>query len=143
MGLSDILFSFNGRINRGKFWWGYLVATLISLAIMGVASYLLPWDQMMVLGPDGAPVLDEAGAPQMNFENVSWGPAILFGVGLLMSMVMGFALMIKRCHDRGKSGWWSLIAMIPIVGGIWLIIDLGIMEGDEGPNQYGPNPLRV
>ncbi len=53
-----------------------------------------------------------------------------------------FAVAAKRCHDRGKSGWWSLLLLIPLVGLIWAIIDLGILEGTEGENTYGPNPLR-
>ena len=47
---------------------------------------------------------------------------------------------IKRAHDRGKSGWWILITLIPIAGFIWWLIDLGIFEGQKGPNKYGPDP---
>ncbi|TGR16409.1 DUF805 domain-containing protein, partial [Mesorhizobium sp. M8A.F.Ca.ET.197.01.1.1] len=47
----------------------------------------------------------------------------------------------KRWHDRNKSGWWTLIGLIPIIGGIWLLIELGILEGTRGANQYGPDPL--
>src|SRR3990172_5267125 len=142
MSIGNLLFSFDGRINRAKFWLGYLLATIISMAILGIAASMLPWDQMITVGPDGAPILDEAGNPKLNLENVNWGfPGLLFGVGFLLSMVMGFALMIKRCHDRGYSGWMSLISLIPIAGGIWVLIALGIMEGEKGPNKWGPNPL--
>ncbi len=41
----------------------------------------------------------------------------------------------------GYSGWMSLIALIPVAGGIWMLIALGIMEGEKGPNKWGPNPL--
>jgi len=54
-----------------------------------------------------------------------------------------FAVLIKRCHDRGKSGLWSLLAFVPFVGLIWAIIDLGILTGDPGPNAYGPSPLNA
>ena len=142
MNFGHILFSFDGRINRAKFWLGYLLATIISLVLIGGAAALLPWDQMMAVGPDGAPILDEAGNPKINLENVSWGlPAILCGLGFLLSMFMSFALMVKRCHDRGFSGWMSLIGLIPLAGGIWVLIALGIMEGEKGPNKWGPNPL--
>jgi uncharacterized membrane protein YhaH (DUF805 family) len=48
--------------------------------------------------------------------------------------------MAKRCHDRGKSGWMSLIALIPLAGAIWALVDLGILAGQLGPNEYGPDP---
>jgi uncharacterized membrane protein YhaH (DUF805 family) len=53
---------------------------------------------------------------------------------------MQFAVMAKRCHDRGKSGWMSLIMLIPLAGPIWALIDLGILAGQDGPNEYGPDP---
>lgn len=43
----------------------------------------------------------------------------------------------RRFHDRGKSGWWSLIGLIPIIGTIWVIIECGCLKGDPGSNQYG------
>jgi uncharacterized membrane protein YhaH (DUF805 family) len=49
--------------------------------------------------------------------------------------------MEKRCHDRGYSGWMSLISLIPLAGFIWVIVALGVMEGTKGPNPYGPDPL--
>ena len=142
MNIGHILFSFDGRINRGKFWLGYLLGGIISIVFFGIGMSMLPWDQMMAVGPDGAPILDEAGNPKLNLENVSWGiPSIFFGIGLLSSLYMSFALMVKRCHDRGFSGWMSLIALIPVAGSIWMLIALGIMEGEKGPNKWGPNPL--
>jgi uncharacterized membrane protein YhaH (DUF805 family) len=50
---------------------------------------------------------------------------------------------IKRYHDRGKSGLWYLIALIPILGTIWQIIELGFLRGVPGPNKYGPDPLMI
>ena len=65
---------------------------------------------------------------------------IAFITGVLM-MIAGIMLHIKRCHDRGKSGWWCLLLLVPFVGLIWAIIDLGILPGTVGPNEYGPDPL--
>jgi uncharacterized membrane protein YhaH (DUF805 family) len=56
---------------------------------------------------------------------------------------MGLAISIKQWHDRGKSGWWVLIGLIPFIGAIWALIETGFLEGDPGDNQYGPNPLLV
>ena len=47
------------------------------------------------------------------------------------------AVSIRRCHDRDKSGWFLLIGLIPILGSIWLLIDLGFLAGTPGSNRYG------
>lgn len=51
----------------------------------------------------------------------------------------GLAVSVRRLHDIGKSGWWLLIAFIPLIGGIWLLI-LHAQDGQPGSNQYGENP---
>ncbi|MGQ7792053.1 DUF805 domain-containing protein [Faunimonas sp. B44] len=74
---------------------------------------------------------------------------ILFGDGLigwLVSVLMiipTLGIHVKRFHDRGKSGWWVLILIVPVVGLIWMIVDLGLLEGDPGPNRFGPPPRPV
>jgi uncharacterized membrane protein YhaH (DUF805 family) len=65
------------------------------------------------------------------------GGLIQFVIGVLM-LLAGLALHIKRCHDRGKSGWWCLLLLIPLVNIIWALIDLGILEGQREDNQWGP-----
>ena len=54
----------------------------------------------------------------------------------LVSMIPGLALGARRLHDIGKSGWMQLVALIPIVGIIWLII-LYVKDGDPKKNEYG------
>ena len=44
---------------------------------------------------------------------------------------------IKRWHDRDKSGWWMLILLVPIIGAIWFLIELGFLAGTPGPNRFG------
>ncbi|ABK44440.1 protein of unknown function DUF805 [Magnetococcus marinus MC-1] len=45
---------------------------------------------------------------------------------------------IKRLHDRNKTGWWLLpMLLIPLVGWVWLIVELGFMQGCRGSNSYG------
>jgi uncharacterized membrane protein YhaH (DUF805 family) len=63
------------------------------------------------------------------------------GIAALILLYPSLALYAKRWHDRGKSGWWTLIGLIPVIGGIWILIELGILRGTNGPNQYGPDPL--
>ena len=61
---------------------------------------------------------------------------IITGLGLLLP---GLAVAIRRLHDTGRSGWWILIGLIPIVGFIVLIV-FYVQESDQGPNEYGPPP---
>jgi uncharacterized membrane protein YhaH (DUF805 family) len=68
---------------------------------------------------------------------------VLFIVGLLYSLAIiipSLAVAVRRLHDTGKSGWWLLIGLVPLVGFIVLIVFYAT-EGDAGPNQYGePDP---
>lgn len=65
----------------------------------------------------------------------------LLGLLGLVFLWPALAVGIKRFHDRDKSGWWVLIALIPIIGFFWILIELGMLEGTKGPNQFGPDPL--
>ena len=60
----------------------------------------------------------------------------LYGLGAL---IPSLAVSIRRLHDTGRSGWWSLIGLMPLVGWIltliWYLSDSGARE-----NKYGPNP---
>lgn len=61
---------------------------------------------------------------------------LLFGLAVL---IPGIAVAVRRLHDTGRSGWWILIALIPLVGAILLIVWLAT-DSDPAPNQYGPSP---
>ena len=62
---------------------------------------------------------------------------VQFVIAILM-IVGGLSLHIKRFHDRGKPGWWVLVFLIPFIGFIWMIVEMGILEGDADANEYGP-----
>jgi uncharacterized membrane protein YhaH (DUF805 family) len=51
------------------------------------------------------------------------------------------ALATKRLHDRGKSPFWFLLLLIPLLGPLWLFIDIYFRRGTPGENQYGPDSL--
>jgi uncharacterized membrane protein YhaH (DUF805 family) len=53
------------------------------------------------------------------------------------------ALSVKRLRDRGKSPGWLLLVLIPVLGPLWLLIDLGFRRGTPGENQFGPDPLEL
>ncbi|MGE5397279.1 MAG: DUF805 domain-containing protein [Chitinophagales bacterium] len=64
---------------------------------------------------------------------------IIYSLYTLAVFLPSLAVSIRRLHDVGKSGWFILIAFIPIIGAIWLLI-LMCTDGKPGENQYGPNP---
>lgn len=53
------------------------------------------------------------------------------------------SLCVRRLHDRARSAWWLLCALVPIVGPLWLAFELGFRRGTEGENQYGQDPTTV
>ena len=67
---------------------------------------------------------------------------LVFGFSIIYSLVVlipGLSVAVRRLHDVGKSGWFLLISLIPIIGGIWLLV-LMCSDGKAGDNLYGPNP---
>ena len=137
----NLLFSFFGRTGRGGFWLGVLAGVILSLVIMAIAAALVPWSEVIPKGPDGQPLRGPDGQMQLDWGNAKLLPAyIVYGIGTLLGIWIGLATQIKRCHDRGFSGWWILLELIPLAGFIWMLVSLGILEGQEGPNKYGPDP---
>jgi uncharacterized membrane protein YhaH (DUF805 family) len=57
----------------------------------------------------------------------------------LAVLVPGIAVGVRRLHDTGRTGWWLLISLIPLIGTIWIIVLLA-SNGDQGSNQYGADP---
>ena len=108
--------SFEGRINRAKFWAG--VGFLIAIGLLAMFIDMLLGTTM---GRDGY--------------------GIVSLVVSLASVYFALALYAKRWHDRDKSGWWSLILLVPLIGFVWWIVECGILEGTRGPNRYGADPL--
>ncbi len=69
----------------------------------------------------------------------------LLGMGLV-SFIYGLALLLpsisvcaRRLHDTGRTGWWQLIMLVPVIGFIVMIVFL-VQDSQPGDNQYGPNP---
>ncbi len=60
-------------------------------------------------------------------------------IASLVFLVPSLAVVVRRLHDIGKSGWWYLFVLIPIVGWILLIVWF-CTASQEGENKYGPNP---
>ncbi|MBN9218010.1 MAG: DUF805 domain-containing protein [Mesorhizobium sp.] len=114
-----LLTSFDGRINRAKFWAGIGI-----FIVIGIVAFILD----SILGT--------------RFTTASGAQVGIIGIFVaLASIYFALALYAKRWHDRNKSGWWTLIGLVPVIGGIWLLVELGILQGTSGANQYGPDPL--
>jgi cytochrome c-type biogenesis protein CcmE len=121
MGLATLLWSFNGRISRGEFWLGILLSSL-SLIVVEIGVRLL------AAGAGGG----AAGGLV----------AVLMVVGTAVAVaatVAVFAVYIKRFHDRGGSGWWSLLLLVPLLQ-FWAVIECGFLAGMREANAYGPAP---
>jgi uncharacterized membrane protein YhaH (DUF805 family) len=82
-------------------------------------------------------------------ENSPHNPEIMIlGFGSLLLWLVIACPVIRRLHDRGKSGWWYLgfigTAFIPylnVITSIWFLIETSFLRGTVGPNDYGPDPL--
>ena len=105
--LTHLLFRFDGRIDRGKFWTG-MVLVFVAAAI-GFGLFAI-------------------GNP----ATVAIAVVVFIG-----AVWMSLALYIKRLHDIGRSGWWVLVGFIPYVGSLILLVWLGLAAGNVGENEYG------
>jgi len=71
-------------------------------------------------------------------------PGFLVSYGLvtlvsLFFLIPSLAVSVRRLHDIGKSGWFLLITLIPVVGSIIFIV-YAAQEGEPHANQYGEDP---
>ena len=112
--LSSILFSFEGRIPRRVYWGAMLATAGIFYAIV----FLL----FAVFGTESSV------------------PAIVVLILYIPVVWISLAVQVKRWHDRDKSGWWVFINVIPLIGPLWSLIEIGCLRGTEGRNQYGYDP---
>lgn len=107
--------NFNGRAKRAEYWWYTLDCFLISLAFSMVMSLAY------AKGGTMAHILT----------------TILYWGAVLVLIVPGLAVTWRRLHDMGKGGQWYWISLIPIIGGIWLLVLL-CMPSEPQDNRFGP-----
>ena len=105
---------FSGRARRQEYWL-FVLFNIIAGIIVGVISGVL-----------------------VSVTNVT-AFAFLGTIYNLAVLIPGFAVLFRRLHDTGRSGWWWLIGLIPFVGVIVLLV-FCCLDSQPGDNQYGPNP---
>ena len=108
---------FNGRARREEFWMFQLfnfLALMVLMIVLGGISVLLEVPALMSL----------------------------VGIYVLAIIIPSLALVVRRLHDTGKSGWFYLITFIPLIGGIWLLI-IYCTDSENGTNNWGENPKGI
>lgn len=65
--------------------------------------------------------------------------SILLVIFWLAILLPSLGVGVRRLHDTGRSGWWLLFGIVPLVGGITLLV-FTCLDSEPGPNKYGPNP---
>jgi len=108
---------FDGRARRKEYWFFYLF-------------YLIIFVVLIFLDGMTGSLIETAGV------------GMLSGIFVLAMIIPGLAVSVRRLHDTDRSGWWILISLIPLIGGIWFLI-LMVLDGTSGQNQYGPDPKEV
>jgi len=105
---------FNGRASRQEYWYFVLFNILISLGLGLVDRVTGSFDPMSGVGLLGG----------------------LYGLAILLP---GLAVSIRRLHDTDRSGWWVLLPLIPIIGGLIFLYFL-VLDSSQGRNAYGESP---
>lgn len=124
MSLIDTLLNPNGRLSRLGFWTSGIILSLTVYAVI-YAGLLIEREPTLLGYVEALP----------RFETEALWLLAVVPLGWIV-----FCLFVKRCHDRGKSGWWAFVALIPIIGQVWALIECGFMAGTRGYNRYGPSP---
>ena len=110
---------FSGRARRTEYW----TFTLVNIVVATLLAF----------------VDNSSGM------TVSTGVTAAYGVGILSSLyglavlIPHLAVSVRRLHDTGRSGWWWLIGLVPVIGAVVLII-FAAQDSQPGSNEYGANP---
>lgn len=111
MSFQQILFSTQGRVPRFVYW-------IYQLSYLGVFIISLLLDSLF------------------GTYNSNQSLGCFSSIVLILGVVTGLAISIKRCHDRDRSGWFLLFSLIPFIN-ILVWIELAFFSGTRGPNNYG------
>ena len=95
------------------------------------------------------------------YESIFGGQTLQLLTGWLAYPALIFlavCVLAKRLHDRGKSGWYAAVIVAAFIGMwpypnglldfvffvilVWAVVELAVLPGEQGPNRFGPNPLK-
>ena len=113
--LTQVLFSFDGRISRRTYW---LKSVLIRYSVVFTAIILT----------------SSLGKANTSLDKIL--PILFIPIIVLFYWTM-FAGCAKRWHDRGQSGWMQLVALIPLIGPLWCLVENGFLQGNKNTNRFG------
>ncbi len=125
-------FDYAGRSCRMEFWMYFILQTVLPTLIMMVGLY------------QGLVAVGEHGNADNAVETATtyFGPTIsLTGLVIIALLIPGIALQVRRFHDQDRSGLWVLLNLIPLFGGVAVLVFMGV-EGTKGDNRFGPDPRR-
>ena len=105
---------FQGRARRKEYWYFVLFNVIIGFVLGFIDGLIGTYDMVTGVG-----LL-----------------SVLYSLAVL---VPGVAVTVRRLHDTGRSGWWILVNLIPIIGVIVFLI-FAVQDSQPEENQYGPNP---
>jgi uncharacterized membrane protein YhaH (DUF805 family) len=114
--------NFSGRSQRSAYWWWFVFQMVIAIAIALVEG--------------GGQASSGAGSFSATYNA---GPVGI--VWSLAHLIPNLSVGVRRLHDTDRSGWWLLIALIPLVGAIILIVWFA-SKGTTGANRFGNDPLQ-
>ena len=120
-------FSPDGRVGRARFWVVQVAAWFLSFV----------WLVGVTLTGRGWVILTEELHQPILANLLVTLLALLWAVFIAELWWIAVVTAVKRCQDRGKSGWFLLVGLIPCVGALWLLVELGFLSGPEGSNRYG------
>jgi uncharacterized membrane protein YhaH (DUF805 family) len=105
---------FSGRSRRKEYWYLVLFSAIIGF-VLGIIDGIL------------------------GTYSSSTGLGLFGGIFLLAILIPSIAVTFRRLHDTDRSGWWLLIALVPLIGPIVLLI-FYLQDSIPGRNRYGLNP---
>ena len=103
---------FSGRAQRAEYWYFVLFNIIVAILIAIISGIIGDTKGFLTL------------------------------IYAILVFVPHLAVVVRRLHDVGKSGWMILLVLIPIIGSIWLFVLL-VSDSIAEDNKYGPNPKKV
>lgn len=116
-----MLFNYSGRASRAEYWWFFLGSFILNVVMQFALSLFL----LSVAPSDSASTV-----------------LFISTVGLIIYFALAStSVTARRFHDHGKSAWWLLISLIPLVG--FIVVLVFLLKPSSGPNQYGEFPYKA